>query len=163
MRTGRPRKDNALNELHGNPGKRKSKKRRVILAKDVKFGIPRGLPESVRIKAREAAQYLADNKISKKCDRAAFERYCQHLHVAYLAYGELKKAQGIVHEGHKGVITKHPAFQQHRDSSFACLKYEEQFGLTPLSRGKVKVGSKDKKKDPLAEFQARGKKLEAVK
>ena len=86
MRTGRPKKDSDLNELHGNPGKRKTKNRSLILAKDVKFGIPRGMPESVRLKARSAAKYLADNKISKECDRAAFERYCQHLHLAHLAY-----------------------------------------------------------------------------
>jgi P27 family predicted phage terminase small subunit len=161
MRTGRPKKDSDLDALHGRPGKHKAKKRRQILAKDVKFGIPRGLPESVRIKARIAAKHLIENKISKDCDRAAFERYCQHLKLVYDAYKTLNK-EGEYITDNRGVSRKHPSAQIHKDNSIMALKYEEQFGLTPLSRGKVK-GGPVKKETELEKFQKEGKKIQAVR
>jgi P27 family predicted phage terminase small subunit len=161
MRTGRPKNDRDLDALLGRPVKRKQQKRRQISAKDVKFGIPRGLPESVRIKARIAAKHLADHKISKDCDRAAYERYCQHLFLAYRAYAVLKK-EGETIIDNRGVTRKHPAAQIHKDNSIMALKFEEQFGLTPLSRGKVKGESK-KKESELEKFQKQGEKIQAVK
>lgn len=162
MRTGRPKKDKDLKDLQGTERERKYQKRRQILAKDVKFGIPRGLPESVRIKARIAARHLADQKISKDCDRAAFERYCQHLMLVHNAFKTIEK-EGEYIIDNRDVSRKHPSAQIHKDNSMMALKYEEQFGLTPLSRGKVKGEAKQKEKDPLKDFQKRGGKIQAVK
>ncbi len=161
MRTGRPKKDKDLKDLQSTTRERKYQKRRQILAKDVKFGIPRGLPESVRIKARVAARHLAEQKISKDCDRAGFERYCHHLHLEHDAYKTLVKEGSSIIDN-RGVKRKHPEHQVQRDHSAMALKYEEQFGLTPLSRGKVK-GEPRKKESALERFQKKGKKLEILK
>ena len=161
MRTGRPKKDKDLKDLHSTTREGREKKRRQILAKDVKFGIPRGLPESVRIKARIAARHLAEHKISKDCDRAAFERYCQHLKLVYMAWQTLE-SQGEFIIDNRGVYRKHPSAQIHKDNSIMSLKFEEQFGLTPLSRGKVKSEPK-KKESALETFQKKGGKIQAVK
>ncbi len=160
MRTGRPEKDKDLKDLQSTTRERKHQKRRQILAKDVKFGIPRGLPESVRIKARIAAKHLAEQKISEDCDRAAFERYCQHLMLVHNAFKTLEK-EGEYIVDNRDVSRKHPSAQIHKDNSIMALKYEEQFGLTPLSRGKVK-GEPKKKESALEEFQKKGKTLQAV-
>ena len=161
MRTGRPPKPDKLNDLHGNPGRRKRKKRQDFSASDIKFGIPKGLPQNVRTKARIAAKHLSENKISKDCDRAAFERYCQHLYLADSAYRALK-GDGVTETDNRDVVRKHPAAQIHKDNSMAALKFEEHFGLTPLGRGKVK-GEPEEKESELEKFQKKGKKLEAVK
>ena len=43
------------------------------------------------------------------------------------------------------------------------LKFLVEFGMTPSSRARVQADVPEKAKDPLTEFQAAGKKLEAVK
>jgi len=156
MRTGRPKKDKDLNKLHGNPGKRKPKKSKRILTETVKFGMPHGLPEAVRLKVRQAILYLYENGISKASDRSAFARYCQHLHMAENSYQ-------IAKDTIKGDALQDKAFQRHLNHSKAALRFEEHFGLTPQARGKVGPEGKDEEIDPLAEFQKKGKKLEAVK
>ena len=71
--------------------------------------------------------------------------------------------EGDYIKDNRGVSRKHPSAQIHKDNSMMALKYEEQFGLTPLSRGKVKGEAKQKEKDPLKDFQKRGGKIQAVK
>ena len=149
MRTGRPKKSKTEDDLHGNPGKRK-REDFVFNVQDCKFTIPRGLPNNVRKKAKVAAQFLSDNKISKTCDQAAFDRYCHHLHVSYDAYNEVIK-DGVSVEGYRKEIKKHPSLQVFKDHSVIALRFEEQFGLTPLSRSKVK-GMPSDPKDPFKEW-----------
>ena len=149
MKPGPPKKTKTEDDLHGKPSGRE-KEDRIFVTQDCKFKILSGLPSSVRDKAKEAAQFLSDNEISKVCDRAAFERYCQHLWMVWKSFQVLKK-DGPTVTDNRGVIRKHPAAQTHKDYSMAALRFEEQFGLTPLSRLKVK-GKPPEKKDELKEF-----------
>ncbi len=155
MKPGPKKKDSNLNDLHGNPGKTKPKKKPILKTKTVAFGIPKGLPIVVRRKVAIAVQYLKDNGLSKDSDRLAFERYCQHIHMAHMAYIDLKK-KGMILTGTLGGPVKNPAVQQHKENSLAALRYEEHFGLTPLSRGKVQPNPAAEKADPLKEFMKKG-------
>ena len=149
MRTGRPKKSKTEDDLHGNPGKRK-REDFVFNVQDCKFAIPRGLPVKIRKYAKTAAQYLFDNNISKACDQPAFDRLCYHMHVSYNAYKDVIR-DGVSIQGYRGEIKKHPSLQVFREHSVIALKYEEQFGLTPLSRSKVK-GIPSDPKDSLEDW-----------
>ena len=155
MKPGPKKKDSKLNDLHGNPGKKKAAKKPAFKADAATFGIPSGLPIVVRRKIALAVKYLEDNQLSKDSDRLAFDRYCQHVHMAHMAYQDIKK-KGMLVKGTLGGLVKNPAVQQHKENSLAALRYEEHFGLTPLSRGKITPEPKSETKDPLADFMSKG-------
>ena len=72
-----------------------------------------------------------------------------------MAYQDIKK-KGMLVKGTLGGLVKNPAVQQHKENSLAALRYEEHFGLTPLSRGKITPEPKTATEDPLDEFIKRG-------
>jgi P27 family predicted phage terminase small subunit len=120
--------------------KKKPKKKddlEVFISQDYKLAVPRGYPPKTRAKLKESAKFLNDNCISKICDQAAWERYCQLVYLADDAFNVLFKDGGTVKD-ERGIVRKHPAGQVHKDSSAAALRFEEQFGLTPLSRIRVR-------------------------
>lgn len=150
MTQGRHKKSAKLNKLHGNPGKRKPKKQ-TFTASDAKLGIPHGLNQEVRDKARQVAHYLRDEGAPIELLRPMFERYCKHLQFAKDASDELRN-EGVTNKG-----KKHPAAQIWKDNSDAAFKLEQYFA-------KVLKDTKPKPKgeDPLKKFMKKGKKLEAV-
>ena len=151
MARGGPKKSATLDKLHGNPGRRK-KKKQTFTASDGKFGIPRGLNQEVREKVRKVAHYLQKHGAPIDLMRPTFERYCKHLQIALDAAAEVKK-YGVTLEG-----KKNPASQIWKDNSASALQIEQYFDK--LIRGSV---PDPEEKDPLKEFQAKGKKLETVK
>jgi P27 family predicted phage terminase small subunit len=112
------------------------------------------LPEDVRERARTSLKILMDKKVLGGCDIESFARYCQHLRIGYEA-NELLKEDGLISYDDKGTPHKHPAFQMHRDSSLAALRYEEQFGLTPSARMRLAKGEEERKEDDYGEFRKR--------
>lgn len=120
MRTGRPKKPESLNKLHGNPGKRKPKKK-TFASEDSKFGIPHGLSQVVRQKVRKVAHYLEGAGAPIEFLRPMFNRYCIHLELAERAWKKLKK-DGVVLGG-----KKHPANQAWKDNSTSALQIEGYF------------------------------------
>ena len=155
MKPGPKKKDSKLNDLHGNPGKTKPKQKPDLQTTSATFGIPRGLPIVVRRKIILAIKYLEDNGLSKDSDRLAFDRYCHHVHMVDIAYQHIKK-NGMIIIGTLGGPVKNPAVQQHKENSLAALRYEEHFGLTPLSRGKITPEPKTETEDPLKKFMDKG-------
>ncbi len=158
MKTGRPKKDPKLAGIHGRAGKTDGKK--PDAGDTVKFSVPRNLPKQVREKARFAANFLFFNNISKCADTAAFERYVQHLNMAHKAIVTLR-IEDITTVDERGLPRKHPANQLWKENSMAALKYEEQFGLTPLSRSRITLEPQRDEPSPFDEFftrtQARAK------
>jgi P27 family predicted phage terminase small subunit len=112
------------------------------------------LPDDVRERAQETLKILTDKKVLGGCDIEAFARYCQHLRIGYEA-NELLKKEGLISYDDRGVPHKHPAFQMHRDSSLAALRYEEQFGLTPSARMRLTKTEEEQKEDDYGEFRKR--------
>jgi len=151
MARGRPKKDARLDELHGNPGRRK-KKKQTFTESDGKFGIPRGLDQEVREKVRKVAHYLQKRGAPIDLMRPTFERYCKHLQIALDAAAEVHKF-GVTLNG-----KKNPASQIWKDNSASALQIEQYFDK--LIKGHV---PEPEKKDPLKEFQDKGGRLGLVK
>jgi P27 family predicted phage terminase small subunit len=112
------------------------------------------LPEPVLEQTRKTLRILEEKKILGVCDILAFERYCQHLRIAYEADATLK-SDGLFTYDANGVLHKHPANQVHRDNSIAALRYEEQFGLTPSARMRLTKTDDEQKEDDYGEFRKR--------
>ena len=150
MAKGRPNKSESLKKLQGTARADRTQKR-TFTATAGKFGLPRGLHQEVRTKVRQVAHFLEDSGVPIEMLRPMFERYCNHLQLCYLARKDL--GDSVLIDG-----KKHPAAQIYKDNSASALQIEQHFEKI------LKVTKpKEEKKDPLADFIARGKKLESVK
>lgn len=150
MSRGRPKKSELLDELHGNPGRRK-KKKQTFTASDSKFGIPRGLNQEVRAKVRQVAHHLQEHEAPVRLLRPTFERYCKHLQIALDAAAEVKK-EGVTLDG-----KKNPAAQIWKENSQSAFQIEQHFDK--LVRD---IKPKPKESD-LERYQNKGKKIGVVK
>ena len=95
------------------------------------------LPAEVAKRAEETLLLLSKQGVLNPCDAEPFARYVQHLRIAYEA-NEIVEREGIISIDKNGVPHKHPALQIHRDNSITALRYEEQFGLTPSARMRLR-------------------------
>jgi phage terminase small subunit len=143
MAKGRPKKSETLDNLHGNPGRRKKK---TFTATDGKFGVPRGLSQEVRTKVRKVAHYLQNDGVPIEFIRPVFERYCKHLQIASDASYEVKK-KGVTLDG-----KKNPAAQIWKDNSQSALQIEQYFEKILKN-----TAPKKKNEDPLKEFLSKAK------
>ena len=112
------------------------------------------LPAPTKERAQDMLKMLRKNVVLNACDGEAFSRYIQHLRIAYEA-NEILKRDGIMTKDENGLIRKHPALQIHRDNSLAALRFEEQFGLTPSARMRlrsVEENQTDREKAEFTEF-----------
>lgn len=96
-------------------------------------------------RAEKTLSLLSQQGVLNPCDAEPFARYVQHLRIAYDA-NEIVEREGIISIDKNGIPHKHPALQIHRDNSLAALRYEEQFGLTPSARMRLR-GSEEVKAD----------------
>ena len=103
------------------------------------------LPSDVADRAEKTLSLLSEQGVLNPCDAEPFARYVQHLCMAYKA-NEIVKQEGVISIDKNGIPHKHPALQIHRDNSLAALRYEEQFGLTPSARMRLR-GSDEIKQD----------------
>ena len=112
---------------------------------DIERDIFTGLPAGVAERAGKTLSLLTGQGVLNPCDAEPFVRYVQHLRIFYMA-NELIEREGILSVDKNGIPHKHPALQIHRDNSLAALRYEEQFGLTPSARMRLR-GSDEVKTD----------------
>lgn len=153
MARGRPKTNPQLNDLHGNPGKRKPKKSATLPKSTGKLGLPRGLSDTTRRKCSEMAAYLRDAGIPISFCRPMFERYCKHLQLAETAWRDFNR---------KGATDaqKKVAIKNYRDGNDMAVKIEKRFiDIIKDSGGVDEVPEKN----PLQEFMDNGKKLGVVK
>ena len=121
-------------------------------ASDGKFGIPKGLSNAVRNKARSLAHYLQDRGAPLDLVRPIFDRYCKHLQFAHDVSLVMKK--GSV----DGKGRKKPEAQVWRDESAAASKIEGQ--LMNILKG---TKAPKEKESELDKFKKAGKKLGVAK
>ncbi len=112
---------------------------------DLDKKIFKDLPNDVVERAERTLELLREQGVLNPCDAEPFARYVQHLRIAYEA-DRIVGNEGIISLDKNGIPHKHPALQIHRDNSLAALRYEEQFGLTPSARMRLR-GSEEVKAD----------------
>ena len=142
---GRKKIDKDLNNLHGNPGKRKPGTRLNFTSSDKKFGLPKGLDKEVREKCRDMAHYMEEQGAPIEFMRTMFERYCKHIQAAYKAF---KGLNGNTWD--TGLIIdrkKNPLAQIWKDNSESALRLEAQF-----ERILGKTKPTEKEEDPLKKY-----------
>ncbi len=110
-----------------------------------------GLPIPVVKRARKILEMLRQKVVLNSSDAESFARYIQHLRLAYQA-DEILKAEGVITHDEDGLPRKHPALQIHRDNSMAALKFEEQFGLTPSARMRLRSTEQNVEDRETADF-----------
>ena len=139
-----PRK---LLELGGRVHKKKVKTLDFgeIKKDDIDKKIFSGLPSDIVKRAEKTLELLSEQGVLNPCDEEPFARYVQHLRIAHEANAIVER-EGVISLDKNGIPHKHPALQIHRDNSLAALRYEEQFGLTPSARMRLR-GSDEIKKD----------------
>lgn len=142
---GRKKKNPILNELNGNPGKRKIKT--VTKIKSIPGGkkdappekkdgfilpIPQNLSTKIKKRAKVIAEYLHKQKVSQKIDIGAFERYCMNLEYIERSIKTIDEF-GIVIEDRNG-MKKNPAIAIQKENGIAAAIFESKYLGEPLSR-----------------------------
>lgn len=124
-----------VKELAGNPGHRRI--HRGPEAGTLSLRAPNGLPRRALEEWRRIAPRLVAMGIAGDVDRQALADYC--VCVARLAEAEADiQARGILVEGDRGMV-KNPSCQLARDYRADVIRWAQQFGLTPSSRGRLDV------------------------
>lgn len=106
-----------------------------------RFIIPSSMPAGVKKRLKDTIDHLTNSDLSEDVDRIAWDRYCHHVHLEHVAYMDIKK-NGYSHVDERGIERKRPCVQMQKDHSLAALRFEEQFGLTPVSRNRMPDGKK---------------------
>lgn len=109
----------------------------VMKENEIDIKIFENLPAEAAERAKNTLALLSEQGVLNPCDAEPFARYVQHLRLAYEA-NEIVLREGLLCPDKNGYLHKHPAIQIHRDNSLAALRYEEQFGLTPSARMRLR-------------------------
>ena len=124
-------------ELGGRVHRKKEKFLDLGVVENIDEEILEGLPPGALKRARSTLQLLSKHGVLSACDAEPFARYVQHLRIVYEA-DQILRDNEVISYDKNGVPHKHPALQIHRDNSQAALRYEEQFGLTPAARVRLR-------------------------
>jgi len=163
MKPGRAPQPTVLKKLRGNPGRRPLPKNEPQPRKST--GIPRApshLDKIAQKEWRRATKELHPIGLLSNIDLTAFEAYCMTYSIWITAYENIQK-HGVLIKAQSGFPMQSPYLQIANKAMIEMRKWLIEFGMTPSSRSRVTVDKGIKEKDPLIEFQKKGKKLEAVK
>lgn len=134
---GRRPKPTRLKLLHGNPGRR-----RVDPTPEAPPGRPtrpQWLTGAARKEWDRICSILALERRLSAADGPALEKLAT-LHGRWTRWRELADTSPLTVTGPDGTPKPHPAIVQERILSDAYRKMLVEFGLTPASRGRVKIG-----------------------
>lgn len=127
-------------------------------------GIPRAPSRLNKIGQREwrrMAKELHGLGILTKIDLTALEMCCSAFSDWVYAQEQIKK-HGMLIKSQSGFPMQSPYLQIGNKAFEKMLKILIEFGMTPSSRSRVTVKPKEEK-DPLKDFQDKGRKLQSVK
>ena len=158
MARGRKLKSKREKDLQGTSRKDRESKDKTLPISSGKLGLPRGLSKTVQRHCSKIAKYLKDSGVPIDLVRPLFERYCKHLQVSSEGYRESNRNRLADEDVLSYIKSQNAGAKQFREHSDIALKIEKQFES-------ILKGTKlpKEKENPLAEFQKKGKKLEAVK
>ena len=152
----------AKKKLHGNPGRRALPKREP--KPRVPSGIPRApshLDKGGQKEWRRMAKEIYPTGVMTVVDRAVLEAYCSEYSKWIFATGQIQK-HGMLIKAQSGFPMQSPYLQIANKAQAEMRKWLCELGCTPSSRTRVERAPKDEKKDPLKEFQNKGKRLSIV-
>ena len=158
MARGRKLKSKMVKDLQGTSRKDRELQNKTLPVSSGKLGLPRGLDKTIQRHCSRIAKYLKESGIPIDLIRPLFDRYCRHLQVSSDGHGEFTRKK-LSSEGVLEYIKSQSAgAKQFKDHSDIALKIEKQF--ESMLKG-AKLPKEEK--DPLKDFQAKGKKLEIAK
>ena len=111
---------------------------------------PKGMPERALDEWQVVAPLLEETGMGSPVERKALEAYCYAVEAFHQANDDLQKYGSVV-ETERGWV-RNPACLNQNAAMGMILKFSQQFGLTPASRGKIS-GEPKKKENPFAEFR----------
>lgn len=137
MKRGRKPKPQAMKDLQGNPGRRKSDPGVQFSGRTTP---PKDLDPIARQEWRRLAPHLEPLALLTPADRAIFRAYCE-------AYSRMVRAQrflnskaaggNLVHTTHTGALKPWPEVNIVRQEANLLRQLGEQFGLTPAARARL--------------------------
>lgn len=126
-----------INELRGNPGKRKRNHREARPEARVPSA-PRWLSAGARREYRRLGKLLLGAGLMTEIDGVALAMMCEALDVyqrAKAAMGE----EGVIIKSDKGNVYQHPAVGVMGSARADVLRWAREFGMTPSSRSRISV------------------------
>ena len=161
MKPGPRPQPTAKKKLRGNPGRRPLPKNepQPKISRNIPLA-PRHLDRVAQKEWRRMAKELHPLGLLTNIDLTMLAMYCS-------AYSDWVYAQQMIQKHGMLVMTNNvpnqsPYMQISNKAAEKMLKYLPEFGASPSSRSRVEA-KEVKPKDPLKEFQEKGKKLQAVK
>ena len=151
-----------LKKLRGNPGRRPLPKNEPKPRQ--KSSIPRApahLNKVAQKEWRRMAKELHPLGLLTNVDLTAFAAYCATFSVWLDAQAQISK-HGVLIKAQSGFPMQSPYLTISNRAMTEMRKWLVEFGCSPSSRSRVSVTDKPKV-DPLAEFQAKGKKLQVAR
>ncbi|MFR9807076.1 phage terminase small subunit P27 family [Pseudonocardia sp. RS010] len=122
--------------LRGNPGHRSSTG--SVKAPPGAPNPPDRLDREAKAEWRRVVRELDRLGLVAKVDRAVLSMYCD----AWSRWTTLAKrldAEGLVVEGYRGSLVKHPAWQLYRDAGAMVVQLAKEIGVTPAARQRLSV------------------------
>jgi hypothetical protein len=159
MRTGRPRKPAAEQQMKGDPRRRGARKlaedvkaeagagaaeAQVLAPKDIDIPAVLTKPREREIYAHIMGEFLPRN-IARQTDAAAYARYAHYLadwEFCKLGLEAPEAGDGFywVESKHGKRLAEHPLQKRKHANELALVRLELQLGLTPLSRQSIVRG-----------------------
>ncbi|MFZ4773946.1 MAG: phage terminase small subunit P27 family [Terrimicrobiaceae bacterium] len=146
---GRQPKPTALKKLQGNPGKRPLNENEPRPVPNIP-GCPSHIVGPARKEWKRLTAELFTQGLLTSLDRAALAGYC----AAYGRWVEAEKAirkDGLTMVTPNGFLVQTPYVGIANKSVEQMCKFAAQFGMTPASRSKIKIGSAPEE-DPFETF-----------
>ena len=133
-----------LNELRGNPGKRKRNHGEPMPAVGERVpSAPRWLGEGGRRHWRQLAPRLHAVGLLTEADVVGLGMLCEAIG-QYLEARDLVTREGMVAISDKGNAYHHPALAQMNTARGEVLRWAREFGMTPAARSRISVDAPTK-------------------
>lgn len=136
---GRKPKPSIIRDLEGNPGKRPLNDREPVPPPGIPE-CPDHLDDEARAEWFRTAAVLTEMGLLTKADRTALAAYCTVYSRWVTAEAQVRKFGSIVKSPHKGYPMKSPYLTIADQALEAMRKLMVEFGLTPSSRSRIRVG-----------------------
>jgi P27 family predicted phage terminase small subunit len=154
---GRPPKPTALKKLEGNPGKRAlNDSEPVSIPLSPKTKPPKWLDPIAKKEWKRILPELCRMGLATRCDTASLEAYCDAYSTMVRAAAVLNQ-EGFVFTTNTGYISQLPQVNIKNQAANLIRQFGSEFGLTPSSRCRLKIGGEKKEEEDPMEAILAGK------